>query len=105
MNSPVYIEEIISEHVYANLRWDRYATYAVAGIGIILGCGIYYVFWIYILPKIHGYHIRQEAIKLENDEQTHKLVHVPNAEIERWDATHDAVGRETLSVDPGDGIE
>jgi hypothetical protein len=71
-----------------------YATYVVTGIGIIVGCGVYYVFWIYVLPKLRKYHVRQVVLALDNGEQSHKIVKVPYAEIEQWDATHDAVGRE-----------
>lgn len=71
-----------------------YATYVVAGIGIIAGCGVYYALWIYVLPKLRKYSVRQIVIVLENGEQTHKIVKVPNVEVAQWDATHDAVGRE-----------
>ncbi|KAI0120622.1 amino acid permease-domain-containing protein [Xylariales sp. AK1849] len=74
-----------------------YATYAVTGIGIIAACGVYYVSWIYVLPKLRKYHIRQVVISLEHGERTHKIVQVPDADIVQWDETHDAVGRETAS--------
>lgn len=71
-----------------------YATYVVTGLGIIVGCGVYYGLWVYVFPRVGNYKIRQLVIVLESGEQTHKVVKVPNAEVERWDATHDAVGRE-----------
>ncbi|KAG7286728.1 hypothetical protein NEMBOFW57_009040 [Staphylotrichum longicolle] len=70
-----------------------YATYVVAGIGILIGCAVYYYFWIRVIPHFRGYRIRQETIVLEDGAQSHSLVKVPVGEIERWDATHDAVGR------------
>jgi hypothetical protein len=54
---------------------------------------IYYYLWITILPKLRGYRIRQETLVFENGAQSHRLIKVPVAEIEQWDATHDAVGR------------
>ncbi|KAF2013583.1 LAT family L-amino acid transporter [Aaosphaeria arxii CBS 175.79] len=69
-----------------------YATYVVTGIGILVLCGIYYVSWIYLVPKWRGYRIRQEVLVLEDGAQSHRLVKVPVAELEQWDATHNAVG-------------
>lgn len=66
----------------------------------ILGCAIYYAFWIYIIPKLRKYHIRQVVINLDDGAQSHEIVKVPNAEIGHWDATHDAVGRELGTVSP-----
>jgi hypothetical protein len=59
----------------------------------LIGCVLYYYVWITILPKLRGYRIRQETLVLENGAQSHRLIKVPVAEIEHWDATHDAVGR------------
>ncbi|KAK2054985.1 high-affinity methionine permease [Colletotrichum caudatum] len=70
-----------------------YATYVVAGIGILVGCGVYYWFWIYAVPKLKGYEIRQQVLDLADGAQSHKLVKVPVAELAEWDATHDQVGR------------
>lgn len=58
-----------------------------------MGCGVYYWLWVYAFPYVLGYRIRQEVLRFENGAQSHKLVKVPVAELERWDATHDAVGR------------
>ncbi|KAK2007908.1 high-affinity methionine permease [Colletotrichum eremochloae] len=70
-----------------------YATYVVAGIGILVGCGVYYWLWIYAVPKLKGYEIRQQVLELADGAQSHKLVKVPVAELAEWDATHDQVGR------------
>ncbi|KAK0744644.1 amino acid permease-domain-containing protein [Apiosordaria backusii] len=70
-----------------------YATYVVTGTGILIGCGIYYYAWIWLLPKLRGYRIRQEVLTLEDGAQSHKVIKVPVAELAEWDATHDAVGR------------
>ncbi|KUJ12912.1 amino acid transporter-like protein [Mollisia scopiformis] len=71
-----------------------YATYCVVGLGILLICAIYYAFWIYILPHFGGYRIRQELIVLEDENaKTHRLVKVPVAELELWDAEHDVLGQ------------
>ncbi|GKT66442.1 high-affinity methionine permease [Colletotrichum tofieldiae] len=70
-----------------------YATYVVAGIGILVGCGIYYWLWIYAVPKLKGYEIRQQVLELADGAQSHKLVKVPVTELDEWDATHDQVGR------------
>ena len=56
-------------------------------------CGIYYVAWIYILPRLRHYHIRSEILSLDGSAATHRLVKVPNQEIAIWDSTHDASGR------------
>ncbi|KAF2122403.1 amino acid permease-domain-containing protein [Lophiotrema nucula] len=70
-----------------------YATYVVTGIGILAICGIYYIAWIYLIPKFRGYRIRQEVINLENGATTHTLIKVPLEQLDGWDATHDALGR------------
>lgn len=71
-----------------------YATYIVVGIAILLVCGLYYIAWMYVLPQLGKYRVRQEVLALENKEQAHRLVKVPVDELEQWDATHDALGRE-----------
>ena len=55
-------------------------------------CGIYYIFWIYVVPKLRGYRIRQQALILDNGAVSHSLIKVPVTELDEWDATHDAVG-------------
>ncbi|CZR44758.1 uncharacterized protein FPRO_14510 [Fusarium proliferatum ET1] len=70
-----------------------YATYCVVGIAIMILCGAYYVFWIYIIPKWKGYAIRPEVLEVDtNGANTHRLVRVPLVEIEKWDAEHDEAG-------------
>ncbi|KAK2038070.1 high-affinity methionine permease [Colletotrichum somersetense] len=70
-----------------------YATYVVAGIGILVGCGVYYWLWIYAVPKLKGYEIRQQVLELADGAQSHKLIKVPVTKLAEWDATHDQVGR------------
>ncbi|KAF4450778.1 hypothetical protein F53441_6110 [Fusarium austroafricanum] len=70
-----------------------YATYCAVGIAIMILCGVYYVFWIYIIPKWKGYTIRPEVLEVDtNGANTHRLVRVPLNEIENWDAEHDEAG-------------
>ncbi|TDZ36438.1 High-affinity methionine permease [Colletotrichum trifolii] len=70
-----------------------YATYCVVGIGIMIVCGLYYVFWMYLLPKWMGYEIRTEIVEVGNDgANTHRLVKVPKAEVVQWDVEHDEAG-------------
>ena len=57
-------------------------------------CGLYYVGWIYVLPKVRGYRIRQGVITLDSGAKTHKLFKVPVAELAAWDESHDALGNE-----------
>ncbi|KAL2260309.1 hypothetical protein VTK26DRAFT_5717 [Humicola hyalothermophila] len=75
-----------------------YAAYVVTGIGIIVGCVVYYYLWIWAIPKLRGYRLRQETVTFEDGAQSHRLVKVPVAEVAEWDATHDAVGRPLGSV-------
>ncbi|KAL2148621.1 hypothetical protein VTH82DRAFT_2175 [Thermothelomyces myriococcoides] len=70
-----------------------YGTYIVTGLGILLGCAVYYYFWVHLLPRLKGYRLRQEVVTFENGAQSHRLIKVPVAEVAEWDATHDAVGR------------
>lgn len=70
-------------------------------------CGIYYVFWIYLLPKWKGYAIRAEVIDVDGgDANTHRLVKVPFAELAQWDAEHDDAGKlkSESSVSESDGV-
>jgi hypothetical protein len=70
---------------------DRVA-YIVLNDGSFVICAIYYILWIYVVPKLRGYRIRQEALILDNGAVSHRLVQVPADKLEEWDATHDAVG-------------
>ncbi|KAI9038215.1 amino acid transporter [Aspergillus affinis] len=70
-----------------------YGTYLVVGIGLLLLCGIYYYFWIEVIPKVKKYEYRQTVIDFDDGSVAHKLVKVPNAELARWDEEHDPVGR------------
>ncbi|KAI1312454.1 high-affinity methionine permease [Xylaria venustula] len=71
-----------------------YATYAAVGVGVIVLCGIYYVFWMYIIPKWKGYELRPEILNVENEgANSHRLVKVPVDELDKWDREHDEAGR------------
>lgn len=62
-------------------------------------CGIYYVFWIHLLPKWGGYRIRQELVTLEGQSaKVHRLLKVPLGELDKWDAEHDVLGAKVSSV-------
>ncbi|KAJ4175724.1 hypothetical protein NW759_017202 [Fusarium solani] len=70
-----------------------YATYCVVGIAIIIVCGLYYVFWMYLLPRWRGYEIRTEITNVDdNGATTHRLVKVPKAQVAQWDEEHDEAG-------------
>ncbi|KAJ4337794.1 hypothetical protein N0V95_008226 [Ascochyta clinopodiicola] len=73
-----------------------YATYIVTGIAILVVCGLYYIGWIYVIPKARGYQIRQGLIALDSGARTHQLIKVPVSELAAWDATHDALGRDLV---------
>jgi hypothetical protein len=50
--------------------------------------------WIYVLPYFGNYTVRQETIVLDDfGTNTHRLVKVPNDELEAWDAVHDPTGK------------
>ncbi|KAF7555563.1 hypothetical protein G7Z17_g2040 [Cylindrodendrum hubeiense] len=72
-----------------------YATYCVVGIAVMIVCGLYYVFWMYLLPKWRNYTVRSQVIDVDGDSgaNTHHLVRVPNSELAAWDAVHDEQGR------------
>lgn len=57
---------------------------------------LYYVLWIYVLPKIGKYTVRQENVVLEGGATTHRLVKVPNEKLADWDEQHDATGKAIL---------
>ncbi|CAJ2508920.1 Uu.00g139460.m01.CDS01 [Anthostomella pinea] len=70
-----------------------YATYCVVGIGIILACGVYYIAWMYLLPRWGGYELRPETLNVDTDgANTHRLVKVPLDGLVRWDEEHDEAG-------------
>ncbi|KAI0193377.1 amino acid permease-domain-containing protein [Xylaria flabelliformis] len=71
-----------------------YATYAVVGIGAIVLCAIYYIIWMYLLPKLGGYQLRPEILNVGNQgANTHRLIKVPLDEVDKWDREHDEAGR------------
>ncbi|KAF4981693.1 hypothetical protein FZEAL_2580 [Fusarium zealandicum] len=70
-----------------------YATYCVVGIGILVLCYLYYVVWVYWIPRWRGYAIRTEVLEVDdNGANTHRLVKIPIAEIRKWDEEHDDAG-------------
>ncbi|OJA10297.1 hypothetical protein AZE42_05552 [Rhizopogon vesiculosus] len=50
-----------------------YATYCVAGLGILAFCGAYYWVWIVFLPWLGGYTIVEEVERLEDGALTTQL--------------------------------
>ena len=55
---------------------------------------MYYIAWMYVLPYLGKYSVRQEIIILDGEgTNTHRLVKVPNNEVAAWDAAHDPTGR------------
>jgi hypothetical protein len=58
-----------------------------------VACGIYYFFWIHLLPKWGDYQIRQTVIENASGEVAHSLVKVQNVDVARWDNEHDVTGR------------
>jgi hypothetical protein len=73
----------------------------------LVACGLYFALWIYILPHFGKYRIRQELIALDGESaRTHRLVKVPLAELEGWDAEHDVLGQRVApSVGSGNGSQ
>ncbi|KAL5526562.1 hypothetical protein ACEPAF_8286 [Sanghuangporus sanghuang] len=51
-----------------------YATYCVAGILILLACGVYYYVWIVLLPRLGGYEVVEEIEELEGGARLARLV-------------------------------
>ena len=70
----------------------------------LLACAVYYYAWLYFIPKLRGYRIRQEILRLEHGAVSHRSVKVPLEDLERWDATHDEVGRSISREDEKDGF-
>lgn len=71
-----------------------YATYCVVGIGILVVCGLYYIAWMYVLPRLGKYEVRPEIlVDVDNrGATTHRLVRVPRDQVAEWDANHDEAG-------------
>ncbi|TQN64135.1 High-affinity methionine permease [Colletotrichum shisoi] len=70
-----------------------YATYCVVGIGIIIICVLYYIVWMYVLPRWLNYEIRTEIVAVDdNGANTQRLVRVPKADVAQWDEEHDEAG-------------
>jgi hypothetical protein len=57
-------------------------------------CVVYYVVWMYVLPYLGKYTVRQETTVLDDEgTNTHRLVKVPNDKVAGWDAAHDPTGK------------
>ncbi|TVY29172.1 High-affinity methionine permease [Lachnellula hyalina] len=85
-----------------------YATYCAVGVAILALCGIYYAFWIYIIPHFGKYRIRQELVQLDDGSaKVHRLVKVPLADLGTWDAEHDVLGQklQDFAGSESDGAE
>jgi len=54
--------------------------------------GFVYFLWIYALPQLGGYRIRQQVDELSDGAKTLKVVKVPVSELKQWDRTHDENG-------------
>lgn len=89
-------------YVYCDRNWNvgfsfylcfHFLLSPPAHISSIVGCGLYYAAWVFQIPRLLNYCLRQEVIVLEDGPQSHKLIMVPNAEVAIWDCDHDAVGR------------
>ncbi|KAL8403543.1 hypothetical protein RB594_008710 [Gaeumannomyces avenae] len=93
--------------IYAGDVSFFYATYCLVGIAILVVCYLYYYLWLTLLPKWRGYRIRPEILDVDEGSgaNTHRLIKVPLAELDEWDATHDDAGflRRRTRV-PGDSI-
>ncbi|KAF8968156.1 amino acid transporter [Flammula alnicola] len=55
----IYLTSVPPEPGHADVSF-WYATYCVAGIGLLLCCGLYYWIWIIVLPKLGGYEVVEE---------------------------------------------
>ncbi|KAJ3758156.1 high affinity methionine permease [Lentinula raphanica] len=74
--------------IYAGDVSFFYATYCIAGLGVIaISCIIYY-FWYVYFPRRGGYRIRQITEKLSDGAQTSRIVKVPIEALAEWDAAH-----------------
>lgn len=61
-----------------------------------MACGVYYYFWIKILPRVGGFEYRQTVVQVDEDggATANKLVRVKRGEeLERWDSEHGTAGR------------
>lgn len=70
-----------------------YAASSLGGLGIILICYLYYVLWMYVLPKAGKYQIRRRVLFNDDGSVGNQLIKVPNDEVEAWDIKHDPSGR------------
>ncbi|CAK7234978.1 hypothetical protein SCUCBS95973_009114 [Sporothrix curviconia] len=79
--------------IYAGDVSFFYATYLLTGIALVIACAIYYWAWVYWVPVLRGYRLRQEIVFLADGAQTNNLIKVPVDDLATWDAEHDKSGR------------
>lgn len=63
-----------------------------------MACALYYWAWVYWVPVLRGYRLRQEIVVLENGATANNLLKIPVDELATWDAEHDKVGRRVSEV-------
>lgn len=70
---------------------------------------LYYWLWVWAIPRIRGYRIRQEVLSFGAGAQSHRLTKVPVGELDVWDRTHDSTGRPVgvspVATEDGHGSE
>lgn len=63
----------------------------------IILCAFYYWVWVWLLPRLGHYSVRQQVITLDDGSVLQKLVKVPTDQVHEWDAEHDVSGRSLKS--------
>ncbi|KAL1405601.1 hypothetical protein Q8F55_009240 [Vanrija albida] len=82
-----------------------YAASSITGIGLVSLCFVYYSVWVWVLPRWGKYKLRSIVVRLEDGSVGHSLIHVPNAEVAKWDASHDPAGNSIRSGVEADQAE
>ncbi|TLD23997.1 hypothetical protein PspLS_06462 [Pyricularia sp. CBS 133598] len=80
-----------------------YATYAAAGVGVLVACALYYLVKFHLMPRWGGYVVRDATVMLEGNVQTNMLVNVPLEKLASLDEAHKGTPANTLSLDPNSG--
>lgn len=75
-----------------NYVWSIFSLSVTDELSRLTLCGIYYYFWIHLIPRWKGYEHRQTIVKYDDGAITHKIVRVPKADLVAWDEQHDAAG-------------
>lgn len=105
--------------IYAGDVSFFYATYCIVGLGMYVSSllvkpaplltsphtvcslavsAIAYFVWIVVLPKYGKYAVRQVVDHQDDGAQNLRVVKVPLAELEAWDATHNDHGDDILDT-------